>query len=264
MLVAGAPHGVDDPAEAMLCTLRQVMDDPGALSLRAGVTVGRVFTGSVGPAFRRSYSVKGDVVNLAARVMGKTPAGSLWTLPAVTDASRTRFRLQPVPPFTVKGKVAPVTAVAVGAPMERSGLAADLPLIGREIEVAVMDDALARARAGVGSWIEIVGEPGTGKTRLVSEARLRAGEMTVLATAGEPFRAASPYAVVRSLLLDATGFSRLFLKDLPAALRTWIRKHQPDLEAWLPLLGTVFQTSFPPTPQTADLGEEFRGDAFVL
>jgi class 3 adenylate cyclase len=70
MLVAGAPHGLDDPAEAMLCAVREVLDDPGSLTLRAGVTVGRVFSGCVGPAYRRSYSVKGDVVNLAARIMG--------------------------------------------------------------------------------------------------------------------------------------------------------------------------------------------------
>lgn len=260
MLVAGAPHGVDEPAEAMLCTLRSVLDDPGALSLRAGVTTGRVFTGAVGPAFCRSYSVKGDVVNLAARIMGKTPPGKLWTLPAVTDASRTRFGLEPVPAFPVKGKAAKVSAVSVGSPSARTEAAADLPLIGRDNEIAVLHDALARARSGAGHCVEILGEAGTGKTRLLSEAAQRAGGMTVLATAAEPFRVASPYAVARSLLLEATGLASLHLDALPAAIRDWVRERRPELEAWLPLLGTVLQTSFPETVQTAELAEEFRAE----
>jgi class 3 adenylate cyclase/tetratricopeptide (TPR) repeat protein len=260
MLVAGAPRGVDDPAEAMLCALRQVLDDPGALSLRAGVTVGRVFTGAVGPAFRRSYSVKGDVVNLAARIMGKTPPGCLWTLPAVTDASRTSFTLEAVTPFLVKGKTAPVTAVAVGPPSVRAGTTADLPLIGRDAEFGVLDAALTRARTGSGSCLEILGGAGTGKTRLLSETIRAAGDMRVLSAAGEPFRTASPYAVVRSLLLDATGMTEQPLATMPEAIRAWTRERQPDLEVWLPLLGTVLQTSFPPTPQTEDLATEFRGE----
>lgn len=260
MLVAGAPHGVDEPAEAMLCTMRQVLDGAGALSLRAGVTMGRAFTGAVGPDFRRSYSVKGDVVNLAARLMGKAPNGSLWTLPAVTDASRTRFALGALPAFMVKGKAAPITAVDIGPPSERSAMAADLPLIGRDEEISVLDDALARARSGAGGCVEILGDAGTGKTRLLAEARQRADGMTVVAAAGEPFRTASPYAVVRSLLLDATGLAEHLLTEIPDAMREWTRSRRPDLEPWLPLLGTVLQTTFPETQQTADLATEFRGE----
>jgi class 3 adenylate cyclase/tetratricopeptide (TPR) repeat protein len=259
MLVAGAPRGVDDPAEAMLCTLREVLDDPGGLSLRAGVTAGRVFTGAVGPAFRRSYSVKGDTVNLAARIMGKTPPGSLWTQPGVVESSRTTFGFDPVPPFAVKGKVAPVHAVSVGAPLERRGRTVDLPVIGRDREISVLDEALDRARRGHGCDIEIVGGAGTGKTRLLDEVKSRAGAMTVISAAGEPFRSASPYALSRSLLLEATGMRDLYLGEVPDALRAWIREHAPSLEPWLPLLGTVLQTSFPETPETSELAEEFRG-----
>jgi class 3 adenylate cyclase len=145
MLVAGAPRGIDDPAEAMLCALRQVFDDPGPLTLRAGVTAGRAFTGAVGPARRRSYSVKGDVVNLAARVMGKTPPGQIWALPTVVETSRTRFALGDVPPFAVKGKVAPVLVRSVGDAVARVDLNTDLPLIGRSEEMDLLQAALDKA-----------------------------------------------------------------------------------------------------------------------
>ncbi len=260
MLVAGAPLAVEDPAEAMLCATRQILDDPGPLQLRAGVTLGRAFTGVVGPPFRRSYSVKGDVVNLAARIMGKAPPGGVWALPAAVEASRTRFTMQPVPAFRVKGKSEPVTVCGIGSPLARARTASDLPLIGRDVEVDALESALREVRRGAGRCIELVGEPGSGKTRLLNEALLRAGDMTVLSVAGEPFRGASPYAVVRSLLLAATGLGTCSLTALPVELRSWVRAHCPALEAWLPLLGTVVQTTFPDTPETADLALEFRGE----
>jgi tetratricopeptide (TPR) repeat protein len=260
LLVAGAPHGVDDPAEALLCTLRQVMDDPGELSLRAGVTTGRVFTGCVGPYFRRGYSVKGDAVNLAARIMGKAPAGALWCLPTVTEASRTRFALEPVPPFAVKGKQAPVTVMAVGRTLRREGPATDLPLVGRAVEIAAVDGALERVRTGAGSALEVVGDTGAGKSRLLTEISLRADGLRVIAVAGEPFRSASPYFLIRGLLTEALGLGRLAGPDRPEALRRWVEHHRPDLAVWLPLFSAVFQVPFGRSAEADDIAPEFRAE----
>src|SRR5689334_7165668 len=48
------------------------------------------------------------------------------------------------------------------------------PLRGRRRELALVDDALARARAGQTSTLVFVGEPGIGKSRLASEAATHA------------------------------------------------------------------------------------------
>jgi class 3 adenylate cyclase/tetratricopeptide (TPR) repeat protein len=267
MLVAGAPHGLENPAEAMLCALRQILEDPGALSLRAGVTAGRAFTGSVGPAFRRSYSVKGDVVNLAARIMGKTPPGQLWALSSVVEASRTQFEISDVPPFLVKGKVAPVLARSVGRPLARVGSNPDLPLIGRADELATLLAALDRARQGNGEHIDLVGDAGIGKTRLLAELTGAAQDMTVLATAAEPYRSSSPYALARPLLLDALGASDVEADALADWLIRWCREHAPELAPWLPLLSPVVGIVIPDTARTRDFAPEFRAERaqpFVL
>lgn len=258
MLVAGAPRGLEDPAEAMLCTLRQVFDDTGPLTLRAGVTAGRAFTGSVGPARRRSYSVKGDIVNLAARVMGKAPAGEIWALPVVVESSRTQFELGDVPRFTVKGKVAPILVRAVGRPLAHVDVNPDLPLIGRAEEMALLQSALDHARQGNGGHIDLIGAAGIGKTRLLAELRDLAPDMTVLRIAAELYRASSPYSLVRPLFLDALGVGDVAPAALPRRLDAWCRDRAPELRHWLPLLGSLLGIRIPDTPQTRDLAPEFR------
>ena len=260
MLVAGAPRGLEDPAEAMLCALRQIFEDPGLLSVRAGVTAGRAFTGCVGPARRRSYSVKGDVVNLAARIMGKTPIGQIWALPVVAESSRTQFDLGDVPSFSVKGKVAPVVVRSVGLPLARIDVRGELPLIGRADEMNTLDAALVRAREGTGEHVDLLGAPGIGKTRLLAELKRLAWDMRVVAAAAEPYRASSPYALAAPLLLDAIGAPDVAAAALPDWLDQWCSQHAPDLTNWLPLLGPMLGISIADTAQTRDLAPEFRVD----
>ncbi len=258
MLVAGAPRGLEDPAEAMLCALRQIFEDPGPLSVRAGVTAGRAFTGCVGPARRRSYSVKGDVVNLAARIMGKTPIGQIWALPVVAESSRTQFDLGDVPSFTVKGKVAPVVVRSVGLPLARIDVHGELPLIGRAEEMNILDAALVRAREGNGEHVDLLGAPGIGKTRLLAELQRLAFDMRVVAAAAEPYRASSPYALAAPLLLDAIGANGVATTALPEWLDDWCALHAPALANWLPLLGPMLGIPVVDTVETRDLAPEFR------
>jgi class 3 adenylate cyclase/tetratricopeptide (TPR) repeat protein len=258
MLVAGAPMPLDDPCESMLCVANEVVTNPGVLAVRVGVTTGRVFAGAVGPAYRRSYSVKGDTVNLAARIMGKAATGEVWALPAVTAASRTQFALSPLEPFAVKGKKLPVTAVAVGDPVARVRAGADLPCIGRIAELARLWASAVRAGEGHGSVIELVGSAGTGKTRIVAESAHLARALSVIGVGAEPYRATTPYAVVRPMLLRAMGLGAGDADVLRTRLQAWCEAVAPELAPWLPLLGTAIDVELPETPETRDLGEEFR------
>jgi class 3 adenylate cyclase/tetratricopeptide (TPR) repeat protein len=260
MLVAGAPRGVEDAAEAMLCAVRQVVDDPGPLSVRAGITAGRAFTGAVGPPRRRSYSVKGDVVNLAARVMGKAPPGEIWALPVVVEASRTRFVLDEVPRFLVKGKKAPVLVWSVGAVLSRSEIHADLPLIGRVHEMSVLTAALERARDGAGQYVELDGAAGIGKTRLLTELVDGAADMIVLRAAAEPYRGSTPYSLLRSLLLCAFGLLDVPITEVMTGIESWRGIAGTPLVSWLPLLAPVFGVAMPDSAQTRDLAPRFRVD----
>ena len=71
----------------------------------------------------------------------------------------------------MKGKREPVVAADVGpAHGVRTEIAhVDLPLTGRDAELAELDAVASAAGEGNGRWVEIVAEPGSGKSRLLQE-----------------------------------------------------------------------------------------------
>ena len=78
ILTAGAPRAVGDDEERMLLALRRIADTERRIPVRIGVNRGGVFAGDIGPLYRRTYTVMGDTVNLAARLMAKAPPGEIY------------------------------------------------------------------------------------------------------------------------------------------------------------------------------------------
>ena len=72
----------------------------------------------------------------------------------------------------VKGKTKPGRGLrsACVAGASRTEIADELPLVGRDARWRLFDDALGRRSAGNGAVVEIVGEPGIGKSRLLGGA----------------------------------------------------------------------------------------------
>ena len=114
ILVAGVPRALGDDEERMLQTLREIQDGQRRLGLRIGVNRGAIFAGDVGPHYRRTYTVMGDTVNLAARLMARAEAGQILATSDVLERSRTPFETESLEPFYVKGKRLPVQAYEVG------------------------------------------------------------------------------------------------------------------------------------------------------
>ncbi|HEY5946308.1 MAG TPA: AAA family ATPase, partial [Kofleriaceae bacterium] len=59
------------------------------------------------------------------------------------------------------------------------------PIVGRDVELGQLDEALADARAGRGGVALLIGEPGIGKSRLVEEVARRANQDAVWGRAWE-------------------------------------------------------------------------------
>ena len=262
ILAAGAPVTTGSDEAQLLLALREILEAERALTLRAGVNVGHVFAGEIGPHYRRTYTVMGDAVNLAARVMGKAEPGQILMTEAVASRSVVEFEATPLAPFLVKGKAAPVQALAVGPPaVARGPVAADrsAPLVGRAAEMTALRSALDQAMAGRGGLVEIVGEPGIGKSRLVAELAGGDSDIRRLAGCGHSYERLTPYHVVRQLLRELLGIGPDDDEETAGQrLLDVVATRAPDLLPWTPLLAIPLQAAVPSTPAVDRLDVGYR------
>ncbi|MDX6720846.1 MAG: hypothetical protein QOJ63_3100, partial [Solirubrobacteraceae bacterium] len=278
-LVTGAPTASAGDEDRMLHALREIVAHDGELRLRAGVNRGRAFVVHLGSEHRRTYTTMGDTTNVAARVMGAAPAGTVLATRAVLDRARAPFSLTAVAPFAVKGRRALVGAELVGEPRgnARRGRAAAPPpvgreahvdappaaggstLVGRDAELSTLRDALSEAQGGDGRIVELVGEPGIGKSRLLSElaAHAREAGLREILVEGGAYSTATPYFALRAPLRALLGAERSSDRKVAAALAARVREHLPDAQGLLPLIAIPFGLELPATEETARLSSDF-------
>jgi class 3 adenylate cyclase/tetratricopeptide (TPR) repeat protein len=145
---------------------------------RIGVNGGHVFAGEIGPSFRRQYTVMGDAVNLAARLMAAAHSGEAYVSRDFLTQAGPSFCGRELPPMKVKGKEQPVS-VCVLEEEKQAGRHVHLwahssrawpRMFGRRTELRLIQEAWEGAQEGRGRTMLVVGEAGVGKTRLLEEA----------------------------------------------------------------------------------------------
>jgi class 3 adenylate cyclase/tetratricopeptide (TPR) repeat protein len=262
ILTAGAPTSSGDDECRMLLALRDIADADLDLHIQLGVNRGAVFAGDIGPTYRRTYTVMGDTVNLAARLMARAAHGEIIASTEVIERSATRFECEALEPFMVKGKSNPIDAVSVGPIIGSAALgsASGLPFLGRDSELAILVHAGETASLGEGQFVEIVGEPGIGKSRLVDEMRNQLGDMTLLSATSEMYESATPYFTFRGLARHLLGIAPGMSNDVAAdRVREVLVAVAPDLVPWAPFVALVAGVPMADTQETAELEGQFRG-----
>ena len=261
ILVAGVPTTAGGDEERLLRTVRAAVDAETRLPLHVGVATGNVFAGRVGPPYRQAFTILGGTAALAARLMAKAAARSIWTTPDLVERSRTAFATEPVGALTLKGKAEPVDAVAVGevtGTRERES-PKRLPLVDRQRELPVLDAALVPVRMGFGSFVELVGDAGIGKSRILEELCDRAEGLTLVSAACEQYEATTPYHPFRRLL---RGLLDVALDGDPeansVALSGRLEQIDGELVPWTPLVADVIDAPVRSTQEADDLQPAFR------
>lgn len=190
MVIFGAPVAHEDDAEravraalAMQTAFAEVAAQlplqvglPDlAMQQRIGISYGYVFAGYVGSSWRHEYTVMGDEVNLAARLMSAAAAGDVVVSENVhRHVQKTAVVLEPRGAVRLKGKSQPAPIFAATGLRQMAEPMRDLrgmnsPLVGREAQWKLLADCVRELVGGNGRIVTIIGEAGVGKSRLARD-----------------------------------------------------------------------------------------------
>jgi len=258
ILATGVPSAREDDEGRILRTARAVLDAQLGLPIQIGINRDHVFAGDVGSPTRRTFTVMGDGVNVAARLAAAARPGALLATATVLDRSRTEFATHELEPLHVKGKAEPLQAWEVtDATGVKAATFGFLPFRGRLEELSALRDAIEYAATGEGRVVVVEGERGSGKTRLISElAGLQKADRT-LTFQGEPYGLAIPYLPLRGALREVLGVTSKDRAEAGRQLEGAVRALVPDEAAFAPLLAAVIDADLAATPETEALADRF-------
>ena len=226
LAVFGAPVAHEDDPERALGAALDLMDRTSRLGgrwsgrlgrkldLHIGVHTGAVVAGSFGKAAGAAYAVTGDTVNTTARLLAAA-SGLILVSEATYELTRHRFSFELPQQLELRGRSEPVIVRRLvgksAEPSSARGLAThgmSAPLIGRGKELGELLEAFDEMKRGRAQIMDVIGEAGTGKSRLVREfldrvaVQDRLGAIVIrrisCSSLGEP-----PYRIFASLFREA-------------------------------------------------------------
>lgn len=216
------------------------------------------------------YTAMGDAVNVASRIHSAADPGTL-----LVTAATYRF-VAPVVEATdrgeldIKGKAGRVRVYEVrglkAAPDRLRGLAGiESALVGRDAELARLQETFEVVRAGQGRVACLIGDAGLGKSRLLAEfgaaARSRAPDLIWAEGHCLSYGAGLPYHLIVDLLRSLVGVSATAdERELGEALERTTRDHLGD--AWSDAYAYLAHMAGLPLP--ADLASRISGVDFEV
>ncbi|MGI9597682.1 MAG: AAA family ATPase [Acidimicrobiales bacterium] len=207
----GAPvAGPDRELRAVSAALQLLRAVPLA---RIGLASGMVYAGRIGSSDRWDYTVLGDRVNVAARLMQVADESQIIADAETTRPLAARVVVSDLRQVQTKGKSEPESVSTV---LSLRSVADELlvppgasTLFGRDAEVQAIADRLSEPGRVVG----VLGEAGSGKTRLVDAVSRSVDLDTVVTVAGHS-ESPEPYGIFQRGLGPLLGLTAVEAEQL--------------------------------------------------
>ena len=280
----GFPVAHEDEANRAVNAALQMVETVPALSLpygsrlelRVGIATGPVVVGDlVGEGPGREFVLFGEAPNLAAWLQQCAKPNQILVAPQTRRLLGRAFEFVDLGEHSAKGHKRPVRIWRVVRPSAVHRFDARqgshlTHFVGREAELAKLQEHFRAAKHGQAQLVGISGEPGIGKSRLIREFRERvAGEnVHTLLLQCSSYHTSSPWYPVIRYLEDAAGIGH----DLtPAAqlekLESWIETCGDNQGALVPLVAALLSIPlgerYPPLTVTPQQQKKRTLDALI-
>jgi len=183
----GVPTAIEDaPKEAINAAIemRNYLDEqdnlPLPIDIRIGINTGMVITGLAGMDENQDFTALGDTVTLASRLKEVAKAGQIIVGSLTHKYTRNEFEYRPLKPVSLIEKQKPIPVFELLSTREkiyRAVIGSDRKIysemVGREKELDILVLHVLKAINGEGSIVNVIGEAGIGKSRLISELQKR-------------------------------------------------------------------------------------------
>ncbi len=235
------------------------------LQIRVGLNSGEVVARSIGSDLSFTYTAVGQTVHLAARMEQMAKPASILATEHTVALVRGRVATRALGPVPVRGLQAPVDvheisgAVPIRSRLDAASPRARSPLVGREMELARLDEAIDAMLAGTGQVVSMVGDVGVGKSRLCLEfaRRCRARGCLVIEAPAVSYGRAAGYRpgveLHRRYFQVEGGDDAATVRDKVAAR---LRALDPDLEEGVSAI--LWVLGVPRTARSADMDPDRR------
>ncbi|MFT6031792.1 MAG: class 3 adenylate cyclase, partial [Arenicella sp.] len=253
----------DDPVRAVKAAMniKRLLNSMD-LSVSIGVASGPVYCGTLGDKHRCEYTLMGDGVNTAARLMSIANDGVLCDSITV-QSCRHQIEFDQGVSFKLKGKDLAVevfrpVSLKVSADKER------VSIIGRKRELHMLIEAVADCKGNQHARsVVIEGEAGMGKSVLLDAFKLdlSSEHANAFYRASASNVQISFYGVWRELLYQALGFSGLSSNSEKEAYLFNLADNISSVRLeMLPLLNDVLGITLPETEYTSGMRNEIRAE----
>ncbi len=269
----GAPVAHENDSEraaAAALRLRRLVEEFDFLDhLQIGISRGVVYSGAYGSPNRRTYSLMGSEVNVAARLMTAAKPGTILVSGYVADDVERAFDLEQLPPVTVKGIDWPLPVWCLAgrqaAADKSAGRSREPEMIGRVVERQLVSEKLSHLCAGDSGILLVEGSAGVGKSLLIADLLDQAeeqddSEIVVLVGGGDAIEQTTPYlawqSILQQVMTRATGLSADQDREARTdALLQWL---DPEVESLAPLLNPLLGLRLPENQLIQQMSGEGR------